>query len=144
MATVMGVQFLSMGLLTLLVAGFVNSSTEITDSNILMGLPAVMQIAINLITIPFAVSTVAILSQRARDIGVSGWFVTLAFAPVFGLFGIAGWLSTQETIEKSTGMTVIAIVLLVSIAISLLTHLWLIFWPGQKCDNRFGPVEKDT
>ncbi len=92
-------------------------------------------LAINLVILYLCVSLVA---KRFRDIGGSGWFAVpvMVFASVIGVvFGAIDELMLSNSLFWSA---------VVSIVFLLVVGFALLFWPGQKFDNKYGPyVGKD-
>lgn len=138
--TVMGVQFIAAGFLAFLVAGFANASDTREGAGFLSSLTIGVKIMINLILVPLLISQLAVMSQRARDIGVSGWYITLTFAPLPTVVILFLLAQMTSILSYDSMAKVFSAVLLTSVLVSVGTNLWLIFYPGQKTENRFGPV----
>lgn len=84
----------------------------------------------------YQASTISAGARRLHDLGYSGWWQLISLIAI--ILAVAGYMVYSE----SNGEGEVPLWLLGSVIVSglvtLLMGLAMLFWPGQKIDNKFG------
>jgi len=83
-----------------------------------------LDIAVYVIIVAIIYFQISLVTKRIRDIGKSGWFAILYFTALVIAFAL-----------MEASLSILGVILLI------VTAAFLIFWPGQKFDNKYGPYD---
>lgn len=93
-------------------------------------------------------SSMALVSKRLHDFGRSAWWATLNLGALIGTLIAASYAAVNSgsadfaDLFQSTSAweRVVAVVAVMMNAVATVFGLWLLFWPGQASQNKYGPA----